>query len=178
MGLGYGKLLLSSCMFLSVLGAIAQDQPAPKQNPAKPTYHVEPKCVCFPADEKIEIDEDVKVTVQAGSGDYDSAPDAINACKKAWEAEHTQELNRRVLAKIRGACSDSRKIDLECNQETKSEEKSKCRAIDYSGFDSSKAKTKPPTCTAKQNADTGKIRWSVEGGEFTYKGTVYVLCDP
>lgn len=154
--------------------------------PEEPKRHfvVAPKCVCFPPEDKLVIDitENIR-RIEVGwmyGPRFDSAEGARKKCEEEALPKEIEicrgKIIKAILEKIRGACKLSEKIDPKCAAGTK------CTPSDTSGMPTAEGITSDGKCTtqpAHPPADRTKtIYIGNTGGTCSFKGTIYVLCDP
>lgn len=160
--------IIAAILLFSTLPVTAQETP-PKSD-QYPKYRITPKSACFPAEDRLAIDQSAK-EVDETSKAFGTKAAAEKDCHdrlEALRAAGRRELLKKILDRIRDSCKESRKIDATTGEK-------ECKPVDTSGvpFPSSLSDDLECSYFGPDNSRSWKLK-----GKVYFKGNIDVLCDP
>jgi hypothetical protein len=172
------KTLVATVVLFAWSVTFAQDNPAPRNPDECPKYRVTPKCACFPAEDRLVVDEPGKEIKEESKKDgeaklFRTKEEAGKDCTARLatvRAEGRKYVLRVILVKVREACKENAKIDATC-----AGGKEQCKPVDTSGFPFPSYLSDTLACTLV--GEEPSVSWKLEG-KVSFKGNIDVLCDP
>jgi len=163
--------VLGAIVLLAALPIIAQDNSTSPKSDQCPKYRVTPKSACFPAEDRLTIDESALENDEKSKGLFNTKEEAAKDCVSRLEALRAagrKAVLEKILDLVRGACKESKKIDMTGGDK-------ECKPVDTSGipFPSRLSDNLACSLVGQEKSWSWKLK-----GKVSFKGNIDVLCDP